>query len=67
MLFAYCCFCTLTLKTQYFLVLLDNLLLMSEEPLYNEFTLVKDVCEIFEDKEDLYKNSVYKEIEGIIV
>lgn len=65
-LFVYYCFCTLSWKTQYFLVLLDNILLISEEPLYNEFAIVKDVCNIFEDREDLYKNSVYKEIKGVV-
>ena len=66
-LFVFCCFCTLTWKTQYFLVFLDNILLISEEPLYNEFSLVKDVCEIFADKEEIFKNMIYKEIDGVVV
>lgn len=66
-LFVFCCFCTLSWKTQFFLVLLNNILLISDEPLYNEFSLVKDVCEFFVDKEEIYKNRIYKEIDGVIV
>lgn len=66
-LFMYRCFCTLSWKTQFFLVLCDNILLISENPLYNDFELVKDVCKIFAEKEEVYKNTIYKEIDGVIV
>ena len=67
----YSCICTLTGETKYFLVLFDNILLESSEPLYNEFSQIEEVCEIFEDdfedKIELYKNKIYKEIDGVIV
>jgi hypothetical protein len=66
-LFVFRCFCTLTWKTQYFLVLCDNILLISDDPCYNYFSLIKDACEIFEDKIELFKNKIYKEIEEVIV
>lgn len=66
-LIMFCCFCTLSWKTQYFLVFEDNILLISDDPSYNEFSLVKDACEIFADKEEVYKNMIYKEIDGVVV
>lgn len=66
-LIVYRCFCTLTWKTQYFLVLCDNILLISDEPCYNEFSFAKDICGIFENKIELLKNNIYKEIDGVVI
>lgn len=66
-LILYYCFCTLTWENQYFLVCNDNILLISEEPLYNDFELAKDVCGIFADVAENYKDKIYKEIDSAIV
>lgn len=66
-LILYYCFCTLTWKNQYFLVCNDNILLISEEPLYNDFELAKDVCGILADVVENYKHKIYKEIDSAIV